>query len=57
MTKIILDTELKNASVRVYDLDERRIARSGLSVQDGRTTVEMHPFQKDVLMEITVMDE
>lgn len=57
VTKIILDTELKNASVRVYDLDERRIARSGLSVQDGRTTVEMHPFQKDVLMEITVMDE
>ncbi len=54
VTKIVLDTKFEDAAVRVYDLDGRRTARCGLSVQNGHTVVDMHPFQKDALMEITV---
>lgn len=54
VTKITLDGELTGAKVRAFDLDQRRIATIGLSTQDGRTMIDMHPFQKDALIEITV---
>lgn len=49
-TKVVLGEELEGYTVRAIDLEMKRVAVVGYSVEAGKTIVEMHPFGGDALL-------
>lgn len=49
-TKVVIGRELDGYTCKALDLAEKRIADLDMSIEEGQTTVTMHPFQQDVLL-------
>lgn len=49
-TKVRLDVDLSGWDVKVIDLAERFTAYVGVTLKEGKTVIDMHPFEEDALI-------
>lgn len=49
-TDVVLKKDLSGYTVRTVSLQTRDVAYQTIKVQDGRTTIPMHPFSNDALL-------
>ncbi len=49
-TKVVLNQELEGYRFRVLDLEEKRVGHPNVKVQDGKTVIDMHRFEKDAVI-------
>ena len=49
-TNVVIDLDLNNYDFETIDLSKRRFAKSSITLNEEKTTINMHSFDEDVLV-------